>query len=318
MALAIIESGFVAASNTIKVAADVANGVLVHIYDDETKQLIGSAPVNSGYANVTVTPSLFSGQRIIAFISEFGNETFGAVIVVDSDSESTGWKTPATVNGQPYDQYLEDGGQKQPDVYDPAHCRNISRDMDAIGRVIDTPITFNLRQIESQGGTVQVVIEDVHGAVGGFKTKFDSDAVGTATSKVYNVNGAYQVKIWGINETEANAVIKTYNLTMPTAIVEFGTTVVDLSYHADYGNTTSPGLRPVRVIVYSSVPVEVQIDGVHTWAIASGTGSKPGETGRYEGPVNFVEEGEYTIRCRRSSDGGQLLVRQIKLNNYFS
>lgn len=316
--LAIITSGFVEGSGSVSVTADVVNGTTVLVYDDETKDLLGSSVTASGVSSVSVSPSLYSGQRIIAYLSSFGKDTFGAVVVVESDNETTGWKSPRVVNGQPYEQWLEAGGEHLPDVYDPSSCRNMSRDMDAIGRVIDTPITFNLRQIESQGGTVQVVIEDVQGAVGGFKTKFDSDAVGTSTSKVYSSNGAYQLKIWGINETEADAVIKTYNLTMPTAIVEFGTSVVDLSYHADYGNTTSPGLRPVRAIVYSSVPVEVQIDGVHTWAIASGTGSKPGETGRYEGPVNFVEEGEYTVRCRRSSDGSQLLVRQIKLNNYFS
>ncbi|GGH42903.1 hypothetical protein GCM10007423_39880 [Dyadobacter endophyticus] len=318
MELAIITSGFVAGSSSVSITADVADGTAVLVYDDETKSLLGSDVTTDGVVDVTVAPELFEGQRIIAYLTAFGQDTFGAVIVVDSENETTGWKTPETVDGQPYEEYLEAGGEQQPDVYDPANCRNISRDMDAIGRVINTPITFTLRQIESQAGNVQVIIEDVQGAIGGFKTKFDSDVIGTSTSKVYSVNGAYQVKIWGINETEADAVIKTYNLTMPTAVVEFGTTVVDLTYHADYGNATSPGLRPVRVIVYSSVPVEVQIDGVHTWAIASGTGSAPGETGRYEGPVHFVDEGEYTIRCRKLSDGLQLLVRQIKLNNYFS
>lgn len=305
-------------STAVQVTANVANGTTILIYDDETKDLIGTGTATSGSANVTVSPGLYAGQRIIAYVTSFGNGTFGAVIVVESETETNGWETPVTVNGQPYEDYLAGGGDQQPDIYNPEHCRNMSRDMDAISRAINTPITFILRQIESQGGTVQVVVENIEGAIGGFKTKFDSDAVGTSISKVYSVDGAYQVKVWAINETEADAVIKTYNLTMPTAVVEFGSTVVDLTYHADYGNSTSPGLRPVRAIVYSSVPVEVQIDGVHTWAIASGTGSAPGETGRHEGPVNFVEEGEYTIRCRRASDGSQLLVRQIKLNNYFS
>ncbi|WP_026630055.1 hypothetical protein [Dyadobacter alkalitolerans] len=318
MDLAIITSGFVAGSGFVSITADVANGTIVLIYDDETKDLLGSAPTESGVALVPVAPILYSGQRIIAYVSEFGRDTQGSIIVTDSELESSGWKTPETVDGQPYDAYLLAGGMPLPDLYDPASCRNFSRDKDSIDRAIDVPISFILRQIESQGGTVQVAIENITGAIGGYKTKFDGDAQGTSLTKTYSDNGNYQVKVWGVNQLEAQAIIKTYSLVMPTASINFGTTVVDLIYFCDYGNSTSPGLRPLRVQVYSSVPVEVQIDGVHTWAVASSTGMQPNETGRYDGPVHFVEEGEYTIRCRKASDSSQELVRQIKLNNYFS
>jgi hypothetical protein len=319
MLLAIITSGFYSGSPNVNVTADVADGTSILIYDDETKDLLGSALISDGEAVVAIASELYAGQRIIPYVTAFGKDTFGAVIVTESEVEHTGWKIPETVDAVPYDDYLAAGGAALPAVYDPASCRNFSRDMDAIERAIDAPITFILRQIESQAGTIQVLIENIEGAIGGFFTKFDADASGTSTSKIYSANGTYQVKVWGVNETEAEAVVKTYNLTMPTATVDFGTTVVDLSYFVDYGNTTSPGQRPLRVVVYSSVPVEVQIDGVHTWAIASASGSfSPGETGRYDGPVHFVTEDEYTIRGRKASDGTQALVRTIKLNNYFS
>ncbi|MCF2487464.1 hypothetical protein [Dyadobacter sp. CY347] len=318
MELAIIISGFYAESTSVKVVADVADGIDVLIYDDETKQILGSALTADGSANITVSPILYAGQRIIAYLAEFGQDTYGSLVVTESETEHTGWKTPETVNGQSYKAYLIAGGAALPDLYDPASCRNFSRDKDSIDRAIDVPISFILRQIESQGGTVQVVIENISGAIGGYKSKFDGDAQGTNLSKTYSDSGNYQVKVWGVNQVEAQAITKTYSLTMPTASIDFGSTVVDLTYFADYGNNTSPGLRPLRVTVYSSVPVEVQIDGVHTWAVASSTGMQPNETGRYDGPVHFVEEGEYTIRCRKASDSSQELVRQIKLNNYFS
>lgn len=318
MALAIITSGFFAESTLVNVFADVVDGTAVFVYDDETKDLLGSSTIDDGASAVSVAPMLYAGQRIIAFLVAFGRDTYGSIVVTESETEHTGWKTPTTVDGQPYQEYLEAGGAALPDLYEPASCRNFSRDQDSIDRAIDVPISFILRQIESQGGNVQVVIENITGAIGGYKTKFDGDAQGTSLTKTYSANGNYQVKVWGVNQLEAQAVIKTYALTMPTASIDFGTTVVDLTYFADYGNNTSPGLRPLRVNVYSSVPVEVQIDGVHTWAVASSTGMQPNETGRYDGPVHFVEEGEYTIRCRKASDSSQELVRQIKLNNYFS
>lgn len=318
MNLAIITAGFVEGSLSVTVVADVADGTNVLLYDDETKEILGSLVVDDGKAVVPVSPILYAGQRIIAYLGAFGKDTFGSVIVTESAIEPSGWKTPETVDGQPYGTYLEAGGSALPDLYDPASCRNFSRDQDSIERAIDVPISFILRQIESQGGTVQVVVESITGAIGGYKTKFDGDAQGTSLTKTYSDNGAYQVKVWGANQLEAEAITKTYSLTMPTASIDFGTTVVDLTYFVDYGNNTSPGLRPLRVNVYSSVPVEVKIDGVHNWAVASSTGMQPNETGRYDGPVHFVEEGEYTIRCRKASDSSQELVRQVKLNNYFS
>lgn len=318
MDVAIITEGFYAGSESVKVMSDIGPGFVIQVYDDETKELLGTSILLDSMSNVPVSPPLYLGQRIIAYIDSFGNATYGAVVVTASEEENTGWKVPETVDGVPYDEYLNNGGAPLPDIYDPEECRNFARDMDAIDRVTNQPITFTLYRIERMNGTIQMIVEDIQGAVGGYKTRWNTEEPGTNLSKVFTFDGTYIFKIWRNDQDESQAVEKIFILTMPTPIIVFGTTIVDLSYHADYGNTTQPGLRPLRVIVYSSVPVEVQIDGIHTWAIASGTGSAPGETGRYEGPVYFVPQGEYTIRCRKLSDGTQELSRQIKLNNYFS
>lgn len=312
MSIAIITSGFTEGSSLVTVAADAATGTPVFIYDDETKDLIGSSEIESGSANVTVSPVLFAGQRIIAYLTDFGKDTYGAVIVVESATEKTGWKEPETVAGQPYQDYLDAGGDVLPDIYDPSSCRNMSRDMDAINRVIDAPITFIVKQVESLAGTVQVVIDNIEGAIGGFKTKFDSDAEGASTSKVYSVNGSYQFKIWGANQTIADAVTVTYDLVMPTATIGFGTNVIDLFVTMDFGASGSPGQKVIMLVAHSSVACEFQIDGVFSWE--GGVWQASGLA--FRSNQKLISAGEYTIRARNQAVPSEEITRQIKLTNF--
>jgi hypothetical protein len=312
MTQAIITSGFTAGSSAVNVTADVANGIDILVYDDETKELIGTGEITSGSVSVTVSPVLYSGQRIIAYVTSFGSQTYGAVIVVDSDVEFTGWKTPETVGSDTYEDYLEAGGQALPDLYDPQAKRNISRDKDAIDRVIDLPITFRLRQVESQAGTVQVIVEDIQNAIGGFKIKFDSDAEGTTATKTYSANGSYQVKVWGANQTIADAILKTYNLIMPTASVVFGPNVKDLFVFVDWNNTGFPGERPVILYANSSVSCQFQIAGEFTWA--DGVWDVSGLS--FRSNILILSAGEYTVEVRNKDTPAETISRQIKLSGF--
>lgn len=312
MNLAIIISGFQANSATVNVMADVVNGTTILLFDDETKIQIGSGVIASGSVAITVSPFLYLGQRIIAYVSTFGNDTYGAVIVTQSDVENTGWKTPETVDGVPYADYLEAGGNPFPDLYTPEECRNASRDMDAIDRVTDLPLTFNLRQVESQAGTIQISIENIQNAIGGYLIKFDSDPQSTTASKTYSVNGNYSVKIWGANQTEADAIIKTYVLVMPTSTVNFGTNVIDLYPQIDFGTGGFPGQKVLMLIAHASVACEFQIDGLFTWT--DGVWQVGGLAFR-SNPV-LISAGEYTIRARNKAVPAEAILRQIKLTGF--
>jgi hypothetical protein len=312
VALAIITSGFYSESVSVTVVADVADGTDVLIYDDESKELLGTAVIDEGSADVTVSPILYTGQRIIAYLGEFGKDTYGSIIVTDSDKEHTGWKTPETVDGQPYDVYLSNGGAHLADVYDPSNCRNISRDMDAIDRVLNVPITFLVRQVESMAGTVQVLIENIENAIGGYRLKFDSDAPGSATSKIYSQNGSYSVKVWGVNQIEADAIQVTYDLVMPAATVSFGPNVTDLFASVDFGYAGSPGQRAIMLVAHSSVPCEFQIDGVFDWE--GGVWQSGGLA--FRSNIRLIAAGEHTIRARNASNPTEEIARQIKLVNF--
>lgn len=309
MNVAIITSGFQSNSNTVGVSANVTDGTVILLYDDETKVLIGSGAIGDGAVSITASPVLYSGQRIIAYVSEFGNDTYGAVIVTESDTENTGWKIPETVDGVPYGTYLLSGGDHLPDLYTPEECRNISRDMDAIERVIDIPITFKLRQIESQAGTIQILIEDIQNAIGGCLVKFDSDPQGTTTSKTYSVNGTYTLKVWGANQTIADAITKTYVLVMPTSTVNFGANVIDLYAQIDFGSSGSPGQKVIMLVAHSTVACELQIDGVFTWtdAIVQVVGLA------FRSNQVYISAGTYTIRARNKAVPSEAILRQIKL-----
>lgn len=312
MTQAIITSGFQANSNSVKVAASVANGTVILLFDDETKDQIGSGVIASGSATVTVSPVLYLGQRIIAYVGEFGNGTFGAVIVTQSDTENTGWKTPETVDGVDYQDYIEAGGKPLPDIYDPEECRNISRDKDAIDRIVELPITFRIKQVESQAGTVQILIEDIRNAVGGYLVKFDGDPAGATTSKIYNTNGSYSVKVWGSNQTIADAITETYVLVMPTVTVEFGTNVIDLWVSVDLGYTGSPGQRVITLVANSFVACQFQIDGLLPWV--DGVWQIGGLAFRSE--LHLIPAGEYTIRARNKAVPSEEISRQIKLAGF--
>lgn len=311
MIQAIITSGFIAGSSSVSVTADVADGTDILIYDDETKVLLGADEITDGTTVVSVSPVLYSGQRIIAYVASFGSDTFGAVIVVDSDTEFTGWKEPVTVDGDPYAEYLADSGEALPDIYDPASVRNISRDKDAIDQVINLPITFLLRLTESLAGSVQASIENVQNAIGGFIVKFDADAEGSTATKNYTVNGSYQAKVWGANQTIADAILVTYNVVVPVATVEFGTNLIDLSVQIDWGYTASPGFKVIKLLAHTTVAAEFQIDGLFTW-----------ESGTWESSLSmrsslkFIPAGTYTIRARRASNPAETISREIKLTGF--
>lgn len=312
MNVAVITSGFVAGSNSVNVTADVADGVLVLIYDDETKDLLGTGSITDGTDSVAVSPILYSGQRVIAYLVAFGKDTYGSVVVTDSEVENTGWETPETVNGTPYVEYLEAGGAALPDLYTPEECRNFSRDRDAIDRVLNVPITFLLRQIESLAGTIQILVENIENALGGYKVKFDSDAEGATTNKTYSADGSYSVKVWGANQTIADAIEVEYTLVMPTATVDFGANVIDLYASIDFGYTGSPGQRAITLIAHSSVACEFQIDGEFTWE--GGVWQTSGLS--FRSNIKLVPAGEYTIRARNAAVPGEEISRQIKLDNF--
>lgn len=312
MAQAIITDGFVADSTSVTVVAEVANATAVLVYDDANKELLGSGTITANVSTVTLSGPLYAGQRIIAYLVTFGDGTYGAVVVTESDTEYTGWKTVTEVDGVPYADYLAAGGAALPEIYDPEGCRNTSRDRDFVSSLLATAISFNLRLIETQAGTIQVIVEDIRHAIGGAIIKFDGDTAGATSSKTYSVNGSYQVKIWAANQIEADAITKEYTLTMPTAVTTFGSDIYDLAYRVDYGNTSSPGNRPIDMMAYTNQAVEFQIDGEVSWT--TGTLAYGGSgTREYRLSGQFLAVGTYTIRSRRLSDGGDEISREINL-----
>jgi len=312
MIQAVITSGFIAGRSSVSVTADVANGTVIRIYDDETKLQIGSGVIASGTVSVAVSPALYSGQRIIAYVTSFGNQTYGAIEVVESDTEFTGWKEPVTVDGDSYTDYLASGGDALPEIYAPEEKRNISRDKDSIDQVLDIPITFRLRQVETMAGTVQVILEDIQGAIGGFKTKFDADADGAGTTKTYSSNGSYQVKVWGANQTIADAILKTYNLVMPASSVVFGANVIDLAAKVDWGASVGAGLKAIILVAHSTVACEFQIDGLFNWE--AGVWEQAGLA--FRSNIKTISAGTYTIRARNAAIPAQTISRDIKLTGF--
>lgn len=308
MNLAVIAQGFYAGSDSVLVYADSPDGTLIRLFDDESKVEIGSSELALGRTTIELAEVLFEGQRIIAYVDQFGEKTFGAVIVLQNELENTGWKVPESVNGVPYDEYLEAGGVALPALYSPETCRNLVFDRQNSAKVLSLPLTFNLRILESQGGTVQVSIENISGAVGGFLTRFDGDSIGTDVSKTYSVNGTYQLKIWSADQTEADAITANYSLTMPSAVFEFEDNVVDLYPQMDLGYTGEPGKRVIILNCHCLVPVEFQIDGLFTW-----------EDGIWNSPLGMrantkvIAAGEYTIRARNKAIPTETISRQIKL-----
>ena len=310
MAYAIITSGFEGGSGAVNVSAAVADATTVLIYDDESKVLLGSGTVTDSEAAISVSPVLFVGQRIIAFVTAFGSDTYGAVIVTETGFENTGWKTPITVDGETYEDYLSDGGVVLPMVYDPISCRNVTADRDAIAAIMAIPLTFTLRVKENQAGTVVVSVENIQNAIGGFLIKFDADTAGTGTEKTYTVNGSYQMKIWGANQTEADAIIKTYTLVMPSVIVEHGANVIDLFTQVDFGYAGTS--KVIQLVAHSSVMCQFKIDGLFDWT--DGIWQKTGLAVRSETPL--ITAGDYTIRARNKAVPSETISREIRLSNF--
>ncbi len=313
MAQAIITDGFVADSTEVTVVAEAADATVVLVYDDtsiDKGELLGTGEIEDSIATVTLSAPLYAGQRIIAYLNVFGDGTLGSVTVAESDKEYTGWKVPTAVEGVPYADYLTAGGVALPEMYAPEECRNTSRDLDFVSDLLSTPITFVLRQIETQAGTIQVIVERIKNAIGGAIIKFDSDTPGTTAAKTYDEDGSYQVKIWSGNQTEADAIVMEFDLTMPTAVTTFGTEVYDLAYDMDYGNGVNPGTRPINVIGYGTVPMEFKIDGVSGADWQTGTLA---QTREYRMNAIYLTNGLYTIRARKAADGTQELSREIKI-----
>jgi hypothetical protein len=309
MTNAIIISGFYSGSTLVSVSADVLDGIQVFVYDDESKEVLGVGIISYGHVEIIVEPALFSGQRIIAYVGAFGKDTYGSVIVTDSIDKKTGWKTPEFVDEVAYSQYLENGGNVLPDIYSPQECRNTSRDVDAIEKLINTPISFRLKQTESRAGNVQVSVEDIENAFGGYMIKFDSDPEGTVSSKSYLTNGSYKVKVWGVNQGENAAIEKQYTLVMPSAAISFGTNVVDLHVFVDWQYQASVGQKALILYAHSNVACEFKVDGLFDWE--GGVWSVGGLS--FRSNIKLISAGEYTVRTRNSSNHSEEVSRQIKL-----
>lgn len=235
--LAYIIDGFQHLSTTVKVQCADVNGTSIKIYRGLTQ--IGSGTSTSGIANITVS-ELHLGDVIIAYVGEYGARTGGPVSVVQSIILKTGFKTPKTVqlpdgSTETYEAYLASGGQELADVYDPSHCLGNTPDSEAFISLGSQPISFDTFVIE-QDNLVIVQVKNIQGVKGSPLIKFDSDAIGSATTKNYTADQTVSVIVYDsadITRLKENI----FDITVQVVVTPPGSAIWNQSYGLTTGTS---------------------------------------------------------------------------------
>jgi hypothetical protein len=261
--LAIIESGFYDLSTVVTVLVDDApNGTSVLLYDDVSKLLLGSSTTTLGKATITLATPLEAGQRIIAYVAAFGQDTYGAVNVAEGILERTGWKVPTHVDGQPYEEYLADGHAPIASTYDPDSCYNRSQayETDIESLVHQKKLSFVVEiQNTAVAGvpTAIAVVKEVLDAPNGVLYSFDGATPDNANSKSYTANGTYTVEVTDVSNAENTAEVSfdIALLAAPTPPVS----AIDLVYFDPQTSQFGPVLL---LWAKSDLEVEFAVDGI--------------------------------------------------------
>lgn len=303
MELAYIIDGFVKNSTQVTVLANYANGTTVLVYSGNN--LLGSATLTNSYATVTV-PSLGLGQPIEAYITTRGNATGGAVLVVESLDELTGFQVPETVvvdgTTYTYEDFITEFGDQIASIYNPSTNINRVPEVDVIKEVIPFKVNFDLEIVQALGST-QVTVKNVTGSVGSYVYKFDSDISGNTAYKNYTVSGTYKVRVTDSNNS-ANYLERTYTLVVQPASPPAVTDIWGAGYFITYN---TPSGNVVSFSAHATSSIEFRINGVGTWVSTTNT-----DGDRYYATVGGVASGTYTYEVRLVSTPSAI-ISNLKL-----
>lgn len=291
MELAYIIGGFFKNSTSITVLANYANGTTILVYSGN--DLLGTGTLTNSYATITV-PSLYVGQPIEAFVTTKGNATGGAILVVESLEQLTGFQNPETVvvdgSTLSYASFVSLYGDLIASIYNPSTNINRVPEIDVIKDVVPFKVNFDLEILQSYGST-QVTVRNVTGSVGSYVYKFDSDASGNTAYKNYTVAGTYKVRVTDSNNS-ANYLERTYTIAIQPASPPAITSIWGVGYTMTY-NTPSNG-NVVTFSCHSSAgAVEFKIDGIDGYV---GTTLRNGD--EYYCSIGNVPSGTYTYKVR--------------------
>ncbi|WP_207507025.1 hypothetical protein [Telluribacter humicola] len=319
--LAIIESGFYDESQEVVIRADVADGTLTLLYDDITKAELGQQPILSGKAIISLSTPLEEGQRLIAYLGDYGEKTYGAVNVVASHAQRTGWKVPDMVDGVPYADYLSDGGAPIASTYEPDACYNRAQayESDIEAALHQECLSFVVEIQNTVIATVPtaiVVVKEVQHAPGGALYSFDGATAGNTNSKSYTANGTFKVLVMDAEDSE-NAKEVEFEIALLSAPAPVNSSIKLLWFDPQ---PTAPDGPVVVLSTYATQEVEFSVDGVSQFSnIPVGEHNGSWVTG-HQYKTNFwarilllPSTGDFTARVRIKSNTADQKAFDIKL-----
>lgn len=256
--LALIYDGFLDGSTAVKVNAEHADGTTIILCDEDDLTQLGTGTLTNQDVTITLAIALVEGQRIIAFVGAIGEKTAGGRAVLASGYISTGWKTPITITvGETEytpEEYETATGIEVPLIYDPFCVNRVSELALTATTPSESPISFLVRIDRDVTQTV-VTVEDVLG-VTEYLIQFDNDVAGNDDSKIYTVDGTYQVTVSDANNA-GRYTTRIYTIDVTTA-PPVSSEISNASY------VQSAGVYPiVELIADSTLALEAKIDGVH-------------------------------------------------------
>jgi hypothetical protein len=301
---AIIYDGFYMGSEVVEVLVNSSTvGATVFVYDEDSLDLLGSK-VRSGSDIFSVPVAPLSSARIIAFVNEWGCDTYGGVEVLASREEPTGWLLPVvdyqntpTALGD----YDETALVSQPMRYD-ASLRNRAARLYArqVLEYAQSPIYFRLNTVYSFGaGSVRqctVFVTGVFNAKSSYVVNINGPGVNVnAISATFTVNGNVTVTV---TETggPTRVVSETINVS-PTTMPAPPDPVVSTIFMYFYNSyLTSADGYILQMIARCPSQVQFSQNG-STWIDGSLSGAN-----EYSHVFGNVTPGIYTVYARVKSN----------------
>jgi len=194
--LAYITSGNVEGSTSIQVRSQQQDGETALVY--ASYEPIGSAQFVSGVANVPLSRPLTSLDILSAYINEFGQKSAPSVLVSLLETSNTGWLIPSTVDGTPYQDWLDDGGAKIPAIYAPELANKVAS-YRASFKISQSGISavLEIKPQYSPSNEPQCVasVLSTSGTAANALFSFDDSAPSNSPFKLYTQAQSYSVRI---------------------------------------------------------------------------------------------------------------------------
>lgn len=319
--LAYITSAVVDGSESADVESDQADGVIILIYAQT--EFLGQHAILDKQAVVPFSRPVVKGEILSSFVGEFGEKAGPPVLVTDAETSLSGWLLPTTVNGQPYEEYLEANNVALPAIYDPvlskanrvAQIRNEVIITNRLGVILELREQYGIDNIPQ----VKATVLSVSGLLGGAIYYFDDDAPSNINTKIYSVAGTQSLSVVDDAtdlEDPDNFVTVPFEVVLPSEIpppTGLNENILNVGWSPD------PEKSILLVSVIANAICEISIDGLAAFA-NTGTQWAQCSARRYWDDwidqsviVSGIPHGDLTMRVRLISDTSQEVAISVHL-----